>query len=222
MTKNAWKNRIVGYGEADPTPLSANEYNWRTHPQEQQDALEESLAIGWIQDIIVNKRSAPAWGDRRGIETVLDGHARIELAIRHGETIVPVKYVDLGPVEELQMLASLDRITGMAGQDDKMLLEIVKHIQEQGAGVPAMQQWEIDSITKKIEGKNIADPFGGDVFTGALPDLDYPTPESSLRIIITFETKEQMENALQFLGVEEIDYKKVSYKYDELFSDDQE
>lgn len=31
-----WQNRIVGYGEADPESLLANEYNFRIHPKFQR------------------------------------------------------------------------------------------------------------------------------------------------------------------------------------------
>src|SRR5690348_10145058 len=80
-----WRNRIVGHGEEDPEQLLANPNNWRIHPKSQQDALKGVLSeVGWVQDVIVNKRTG----------FVVDGHARVALAISAGER-VPVVYVDL-------------------------------------------------------------------------------------------------------------------------------
>ena len=71
----AWRSRIVGSGEEAPDQLAANPRNWRTHPAAQRKALRGSLdTVGWVQQVIVNKRTG----------NVVDGHARIEEALsRH-------------------------------------------------------------------------------------------------------------------------------------------
>src|ERR1700722_15600770 len=93
-----WRNRIVGHGEEDPTQLLANPRNWRLHPKAQQDALAGVLEqVGWVQDVIVNKRTG----------FVVDGHARVALALSAGER-VPVVYVDLSEQEEALIIATLD------------------------------------------------------------------------------------------------------------------
>src|SRR5438067_1943977 len=97
-----WMNRIVSYGEENPENLLANPSNLRIHTQEQQDALTGALnEIGWLQDVIINKRTSEEWpvGDR-GVETLVDGHLRVKLALRYEQPSVPVKYVDLTPAEE--------------------------------------------------------------------------------------------------------------------------
>ena len=40
---SAWRNRIVGSGEAAPDQLVANPANWRTHRGPKRDALRDSL-----------------------------------------------------------------------------------------------------------------------------------------------------------------------------------
>ncbi len=52
---------------------------------------------------------------------VVDGHARVALALARGEATVPVLYVDLDPAEEALVLATLDPIGAMAGRDDEKL-----------------------------------------------------------------------------------------------------
>src|SRR5271169_2318995 len=110
-----WRNRIVGHGEEDPTQLLANPKNWRIHPKAQRDALNGVLReVGWVQDVIVNKRTG----------FVLDGHARVALAITAGER-VPVVYVDLSEREEALILATLDPLSAMATADEDLLAELV-------------------------------------------------------------------------------------------------
>lgn len=94
----AWRNRITGSGEEAPDQLLANPANWRIHPKAQQDALAGALdQVGWVQQVLVNRRSG----------FVVDGHARVALALRRGEPTVPVLYVDLEPEEEALVLATL-------------------------------------------------------------------------------------------------------------------
>jgi hypothetical protein len=98
---NTWRNRIVGSGEEAPDQLLANPANRRIHPKAQQDALAGALdAVGWVQQVLVNRRTG----------FVVDGHARVALALSRGEATVPVLYVDLAPEEEALVLATLDPI----------------------------------------------------------------------------------------------------------------
>ncbi len=92
----AWRNRITGSGEEAPDQLLANPANWRIHPKAQQDALSGALdQVGWVQQVLVNRRSG----------FVVDGHARVALALSRAEPTVPVLYVDLEPEEEALVLA---------------------------------------------------------------------------------------------------------------------
>lgn len=112
----AWRNRIIGQGTEAPDQLLANPRNFRRHPAHQQRALEGSLAeIGWVQTIIVNRRTGH----------VVDGHLRVELALRAGEAQVPVLYVDLSEAEEQIALLSLDPIAALATQDDAQLADLI-------------------------------------------------------------------------------------------------
>jgi hypothetical protein len=110
-----WRNRIVGYGEEEASQLLANPKNWRIHPKNQQAALEGSLdKIGWIQNCVVNRSTG----------FVIDGHARVALAISRGEK-VPCLYVELTPQEEALAIATLDSITALARTDKDILDSLV-------------------------------------------------------------------------------------------------
>jgi len=114
-----WRSRITGSGTEDARALVANPRNWRRHPKHQADALTGMLdQVGWVQQVIVNSRTG----------LLVDGHLRVELAVRHGETDVPVVYVDLTEQEEALVLASLDPLAALATKDDaafRALLESV-------------------------------------------------------------------------------------------------
>ena len=57
-----WRNRIIGHGTESPDQLLGNPRNFRVHPKAQQDALAGSLNdVGYIQTVIVNKRTGKDW-----------------------------------------------------------------------------------------------------------------------------------------------------------------
>ena len=141
--------RIYRHGTESPDQLLGNPKNYRMHPKNQQEPLHASLeTIGWLQDIIVNVRSGEAWppGDRN-VETVVDGHLRITLALRHNQPAVPVKYVDLSPDEEAIALATLDPLASLAVADKEKLDALLREmpdvmdarLQEMMAGLAASE-----------------------------------------------------------------------------------
>lgn len=111
-TSPAWRNRIVGEGEEDPRELIPNPGNWRRHPSAQAAAMTGALdQVGWVQRVLVNKRTG----------RMVDGHLRVELALKRGEERVPVLFVDLDEEEEKLVLASLDPLAAMAERDGQKL-----------------------------------------------------------------------------------------------------
>ena len=126
MSPMAWRNRIIGDGYEAPDQLLANPLNWRVHPLHQQEKLEGVLSeIGWIQRVIVNRATGH----------VIDGHARVGLAISRGEPLVPVLYVDLTLEEERLVLATLDPIGALAGTDRQVLDALLAEVSSQGGAV---------------------------------------------------------------------------------------
>lgn len=120
-----WSNRIVEHGEAAPADLIANPLNWRGHPQHQADALGDVLEqVGLVATVLVNRRSGH----------LVDGHLRVELALRRGEPSIPVTYVDLDEEEERVILASLDPIGAMASADRDKLAELLSGIEDPELG----------------------------------------------------------------------------------------
>lgn len=143
-----WRNRIVKYGEVDVEQVLANENNWRVHPKVQQDALLGALAdIGIIQTLLVNCRTSEEWPENeRNVETLVDGHLRVQLAMRKGQKTLPAIWADLTPNEERLALASLDPIAAMAVADETKLKELLAQAEAQSAGLKEL----LESLGKDV------------------------------------------------------------------------
>jgi len=151
-----WRSRIVGRGDASPAELVANPKNWRGHPPAQQAALAGLLdQVGWVQDIVVNKRTGH----------LVDGHLRVELARTRGEATVPVVYVDLDEGEEALVLASLDPLAGMATADPEKLEALLREASVSDEALRAM----LDDLAQKAG-------IGADPNEGLTDPDDIPEP----------------------------------------------
>lgn len=138
MTKK-YANRIVSSGIMNPADIKANPQNWRKHPASQGKALDEVLGtVGWIQEVIINKTTG----------NLIDGHLRVETAIKNKETEIPVKYVELTEDEERIALATFDPISAMAEQDADMLKQLLADIESEEVDVT---QFFGEDVLPKIE-----------------------------------------------------------------------
>ncbi len=146
MKKLDIRSRIVGHGEEAPDQLLAHPLNFRRHPGEQMDALRGSLGeLGWVRSIIVNKTTGH----------VIDGHARIEEAMRQGLATVPVEYVELTEAEEKLALAVLDPITEMASQDDEALAALLAEVETEDPALRGLLQELEGEPSEKVEVKEV-------------------------------------------------------------------
>ena len=134
-----FRNRIVGLVTETLDQLLFHPSNWKIHPSRQQAAVREALLkIGWVESVMVNVRSSEKWPvGERGVRTLVDGHMRVTLAARNGETSIPVTLVDLDPEEEEYVLITLDPLGALAETDREKLLELVAKQDQQTEGTLA-------------------------------------------------------------------------------------
>lgn len=112
----AFESRIVGAEEMDPRELTKHPDNWRKHPASQRKALNSVLeTVGWVDSIKVNRNSG----------RIVDGHLRVDVAIRRKEATVPVVYLDLTEDEERLVLATLDPIGALATTDQETYSKLI-------------------------------------------------------------------------------------------------
>jgi hypothetical protein len=156
MSAESFKNRIIGHGEEAPDQLLANPKNWRIHPKAQQDALSGVLAeVGWVQNVIVNQRTGH----------LVDGHLRVQVAMRDNAATIPVAYVDLSPEEEDLILATLDPLAALAGTDKEKLEDLLNEI---GSNNPEVQAL----LTSMANSSGITAPDFDAVSPDLQPQLD--------------------------------------------------
>lgn len=107
---------IVGLSLEQPESLLASPRNPKIHPKAQQDALDAAISeVGFIAPVIVNDQT----------QHVLDGHARVEIAISRGEATVPVLHVNVPEEKEGTVLATFDPIGALAVTDQSVLDELI-------------------------------------------------------------------------------------------------
>lgn len=89
----------------DPKTLKPNLLNWRKHPQAQRSRLNAIMAqVGWADAIIVNDTTGH----------LVDGHLRLEEALKRKEKLVPVLYGTWTVEQEKLILATKDPLAAMA------------------------------------------------------------------------------------------------------------
>lgn len=138
--QTTWKNRIIGESMEAPDQLLANPFNWRIHSNLQKDALKGVLKeVGWVQRVIKNKTTGH----------IVDGHARVIIAMEEDEPEVPVLLVELTEDEEKKILAVLDPIGGMAGMDAQALHDLLQDVEsEEKALATLLENLESDAAAE--------------------------------------------------------------------------
>jgi DNA modification methylase len=135
-TATTWRTRIVGHAEVPPADLVPNPHNWRTHPPEQQRAMDGALSeVGWVTGVLVNRTTG----------NVVDGHLRIDLALARDEPTVPVTYVELTEGEEALVLATLDPIGAMANAEANALATLLNGLEPADEALRAL----LDDLTRE-------------------------------------------------------------------------
>jgi hypothetical protein len=126
-------DRIVEFRRVPAADILGNDWNWRTHGDHQQAAVEESLAdLGIYDPLKVYVRAD-------GTYCLVDGHLRQKLIhLRLGpDTLVPVVVTDLTEDEARRALLTHDPLGALAGADPAKLEQLMR---EAGAGGEATQQ----------------------------------------------------------------------------------
>lgn len=167
QAEDGWRNRIIRSGLAPVDQIQFSGKNWRIHPMSQQQALAGVLSeVGWVQNVIINERTG----------NLIDGHARVTVADRNGETEIPAVWVDLSEDEESLILATLDPLAAMAVRDDEQLAELLRHIETDDPGLQAL----IDSLAQDvgIEPKDVGVPVEFQAY-GDNIETEYQCPKCS-------------------------------------------
>jgi hypothetical protein len=123
------RDRIKDFRRVRASELRPNAKNWRTHPDEQKDALRGVLAeIGYADALLA--RELPD-----GHLELIDGHLRAETT---PDAMVPVLVLDVSEAEADVILATLDPLAGLAGRDESALASLLETVETQNEAVQKM------------------------------------------------------------------------------------
>lgn len=122
------RDRIKSLRRVKASELLPNPRNWRTHPQEQQDAMRGLLAeIGFAG-------AALARETQDGLQ-LIDGHLRAELS---PDAKIPVLVLDVTEAEADKLLATFDPVGAMAEADHEALAKLLAEIDTESDALQAM------------------------------------------------------------------------------------
>lgn len=153
-----YRNRIMGYHVLDRADLVPNPKNWRTHPQEQREALRGVLGEIGVADACL----ARPLGDGRYM--LIDGH------LRHEElpAQVPTLVLDLTEAEADKLLATLDPLAAMAEADAAKLDDLLREVQTGNQALAEM-------LTELAEDAGCLSSEPGEVVEDEIPEAP-PVP----------------------------------------------
>lgn len=183
----------------DPRTLTANPRNWRTHPPEQISALSAAMnQTGWAGACLYNLRT----------KRLIDGHARVKVAIDSGAAAVPVLVGDWDEATEAKILLTLDPLSEMAEVDSDALRSLLDSVGEQGEALQGL----LDGLSSRLpidfedppetiqanaaELKEIAEKARAAANAGVISKND-----TEKYLVVVFKTRKQRESLLTSLGL---------------------
>ena len=165
-----WKNKIVGHAEVAPGDLLANDFNFRRHDERQSQCLEASLnSLGWLGPVLVNQHTGH----------IVDGHLRVDLAIKREQPTIPVVYLDLTEDEEKRALATYDRIGSLAIEDPDALSRLLDELDlsDNDSLAEMIKGMKIELEVPDIEFKEFDESIEDDVEFNECPNCGHKWPK---------------------------------------------
>ena len=121
------RDRIIELRRVKSSELLPNPKNWRTHPEEQANAMRSVLAEIGIAGAAIARETPDGL-------MLIDGHLRTECL----DDVVPVLVLDVDEDEADKLLATFDPIAEMAGSSSEKLSELLKDLTDKQDTLSAM------------------------------------------------------------------------------------
>lgn len=128
-------------GEVDPTVLPPNPKNWRIHSQRQRStykAFQEKF--GFLALAIFNVRT----------NKLLDGHMRVDEAIKASNPRIPIIVVDQDETSENEILATFDTIGLLAITNNEALQSLTKSVDKAVSTVKTENERKLKQLRKDL------------------------------------------------------------------------
>lgn len=174
--------------------------NYRVHPDDQIKHLVESIREhGLYRNVVIAKDG-----------TILAGHGVVEAARRMGLLSIPVVRLDLSPGDPraIKVMVGDNEIEHLAEQDDRLLTELLKEIDEfdidglLGTGYDIAMLAGLAFVTRPSS--EIAD-FDEAAHWAGMPEYDEGKPPAKL--VVSFRDETSRDSFLQAIGANHINGK---------------
>jgi len=101
----------------NPKTIRLNSKNWRIHPRRQRQAYNAfKKEIGWAGAILINEKTG----------NLLDGHMRVDEAVKNGESQIPCLIGNWDEQQENLILQNLDPLGALAVADKEALASLTE------------------------------------------------------------------------------------------------
>ncbi len=165
--------------------------NPREMEAKQFEKLKKSIQeYGFIDPLIVNKRSHDGFVGEERKPTIMGGNMRWRAATELGLTEVPVAWIDVDRNQEKIINIALNRISGKwdVGKLEKMVYELSDKDLALNLDLTGLEDWELKLYNPGLD----ANPE--EIWKG-MPDFDKKSPFNAFKsIIIHFENQVDFDN----------------------------
>jgi len=169
------RDRIKEFRRVPASELFPNPKNWRTHPQQQQDALRGVLAEVGIADAVLARETEDGL-------MLIDGHLRAEV---DPTTEWPVLVLDVTEEEADKILLTHDPLAAMAETNEEALAELLHTFETESPQLEAMFDEMLDNLAKEP-------------LESATPPPE-ATWDSILQVAVECESEEQQGEVFEML-----------------------
>ena len=163
----------------------------------QFDKLKKSILVhGFIDPLIVNKRTHESFTVDEKVPTVVGGNMRFRAAKELGLVEVPVAWIDVDKNQEKVINIALNRIGGRwdVGKLEKMIYELSDKDLALDLDVTGLENWELKLYNPGLEEDT------EDIWKG-MPDFNGRPPSGAFRsIIVHFASKKDVINFTKLIN----------------------
>lgn len=177
--KYPWLSKAISLPElgmtivsVNPRDLKENPKNWRVHGQRQRNTYKAfQNKHGWLGLVIFNLRTGH----------LLDGHMRVDEAIKADLPYVPVLIKDVPEEEENEILATLDNIGLLAQKNVQALDSLLKANADHTKAISTESDRKLAQLRKDLQSSIVENNESGPTLPQAKsrlrPVKEPPTPE---------------------------------------------
>jgi len=184
---NDFNVEMVALAELRPHPR-----NYKGHPQAQVEHLAESLrAYGYYRNVVIARDG-----------TILAGHGVVKAALAKGRTMVPVKRLDLDPMEPaaLKVVALDNEVTRMAEVDDAALSKLLEEIRDSDVTGLLGTGFDEASLARFIVlARDEVTDFDASQHWAGMPEMT--EGEARLELLVNFRDDQDKRDFYERLGI---------------------